>query len=345
MPPTCKVRLLVRAQPPPQQQPEDNLRKEIESFRREKEALLDKALLSPAPGGDYTESFTLYSFSRDLRVDVDAMNERLRAKDLRRHRIAQKPDEAFGIVVDFDEVIVNTRALLRASWTQLAQEGGFTMPSIERPQLFTVPTDRAILDILQWTRDFREARDLAYRFATIYSLHFTAVTAAPEGTVTWLQALNKAGVSVAVVSSLDRYTVGAALDRMQLRPYFQALSSLEDGFENRSQLLLSACWNLQRPPNMSAYVASSPTSITAAHNTTLKAICVQGWHKGFELRSADLKVTRLDELSVFNIRRLFSNRGNELMDLKLHFTGIPPGRRKARVDMLDPDEDPDKRKR
>jgi len=46
-------------------------------------------------------------------------------------------------------------------------------------------------------------------------------------------------------------------------------------------------------------------------------VAVQGAHKGWELKQADLTVAGLDELTVYNLRRLFAQRGDEFMDLRI----------------------------
>lgn len=53
--------------------------------------------------------------------------------------------------------------------------------------------------------------------------------------------------------------------------------------------------------------------IAAAHNCTMKAVAVQGKHRCYELRQADLTCSSLADLSVYNLRRLFANRGTEFM--------------------------------
>ena len=51
---------------------------------------------------------------------------------------------------------------------------------------------------------------------------------------------------------------------------------------------------------------------------------MQGAHKGYQLQAADLTCSALSELSVYNVRRLFANRGYEAMDLRHQFVGKKP---------------------
>lgn len=72
----------------------------------------------------------------------------------------------------------------------------------------------------------------------------------------------------------------------------------------------------------------------------MKAVGVQGTHKGFELGTADLTVSAMDDLKIYNIRRLFSNVGNEFMDLQLEFVGDienPPNKRRITNGLLEDD--------
>ena len=49
-------------------------------------------------------------------------------------------------------------------------------------------------------------------------------------------------------------------------------------------------------------------------------MAVQGpVHPGYQLKQADLTCSSLSELSVYNIRRLFANRGADFMDKKKAF--------------------------
>lgn len=54
--------------------------------------------------------------------------------------------------------------------------------------------------------------------------------------------------------------------------------------------------------------------IAAAHNCTMKTIAMLGDYKGYQLKQGDLTCSSMDELSVYNLRRLFANRGGEFMD-------------------------------
>lgn len=56
-----------------------------------------------------------------------------------------------------------------------------------------------------------------------------------------------------------------------------------------------------------------------------QAVAIQGHpHKAYQLKAADLTLAALDELTVYNIRRLFAQRGAEFMDIQTASVGKPP---------------------
>merc|ERR1711924_535835 len=54
----------------------------------------------------------------------------------------------------------------------------------------------------------------------------------------------------------------------------------------------------------------------AAHNCTMKAVAVLGAYPAYELKEADLTCSNLEELSIYNVRRLFAMDGDNFMVLK-----------------------------
>ena len=135
-----------------------------------------------------------------------------------------------------------------------------------------------------------------------------------------------------------RHALEQALCSLGIRSFFSCSISAEDGMETRSQQLLSACMKLGRPPNQCVAFVADPGGITAAHNASMRAVAVQGCHPGYKLHTADGVVQSLAELTVYNLRRLFANVGNEMMDLrKAVASNDDLTRRKAAVGCIGPD--------
>jgi beta-phosphoglucomutase-like phosphatase (HAD superfamily) len=151
--------------------------------------------------------------------------------------------------------------------------------------------------------------------------------------------MSKTRVPCALVTSMDRHTTEELLGRLGLRHYFACTVTADDDMETMAQRYLSAAIKLGRPPNQCVVFAACPTSVTAAHNCTMKAVALLGTHKAFHLKNADLTCANMRDLSVYNIRRLFANRGSEHMDLRHKFTGKKPPARRLTNATFDGDEE------
>lgn len=287
-------------------------------------------------GAEYGEGFVQFRLSGEpLVLDVDTLNDRLKVQGAARMRHAMCPDEAFGIVFNFDGVIADTRTLQRRAWMRLAKEEGLPFPRIER-QLYDIPAQRAVTEVLQWTRDWGVAQRLAWRVAVLYTEEFSRASQPQSGLSEWLSALSKSKVPCAVVSNMDRVNLSEALERMGLGQFFQAKVTAEDGMETIAQRYLSAALKLGRPPNQCVVFAACPQSIVAARNCTMKAVGVLGEHKGYQLQHADLTCSRFSQLTVYNIRRLFANKGSEFMDLRFQYSGNGTAKRRITNATMDP---------
>lgn len=84
----------------------------------------NKLFMQEAIGAEYGEGFDSFRADGPLKVDVDFLNEKLQDGFLQRIRYAMKPDEAYGLVFSWDNVVVDTRSLRWNTWKQLASEEG-----------------------------------------------------------------------------------------------------------------------------------------------------------------------------------------------------------------------------
>ncbi|KAG2497495.1 hypothetical protein HYH03_004647 [Edaphochlamys debaryana] len=304
-------------------------------------------------GAEYGEGFMQFRMGGEpRRLDVAALNEQLKAGGALRHRFILKPDEAYGTVFDFDAIVADTAAAYRRAWQRVAGQRGLPLPPHARLSMHNTAPERIIMDVLGWTRSMKEARAIAFELAETYSAELQRLGEAepgppgPDGVPTaprlgpgepragvrdWLASLQTFGVPVALVSALDRPTVRRALERMHLHDHFSVLVTAEDELESVAQRYLSAALQLNRPPNMCAVFAGTPDAITAAHNCTMKAVAVAGLspeYPAYKLRSADVTVARLSDLTVYNLRRLFACAGDEFMDLRKQRSDDKPGNRR-----------------
>ena len=104
-----------------------------------------------------------------------------------RCRHSMRPDEAFGLLFNFDNVVANTRQLQRQAWQAVAAAEGLPFPSLDRPQLYNMRPERAATDVLMWTRDWKRAQEIAWLVATEYGKLLLEVATPLDGVAEWLQ--------------------------------------------------------------------------------------------------------------------------------------------------------------
>lgn len=294
----------------------------------------NKIFMQEAIGAEYGEGFETFRPDGPLKVDVDFLNEKLQEGFLKRIRYAMKPDEAYGLIFSWDNVVADSRALKLNAWKQLALEEGKQIPEdggAQRRMLYA-GADHVMHKL--WEAEDRELDRLKLRLSQLYSDNLLNLTKPMEGLGDWLDAVSTARIPCAVVSSLDRRNMIEALERMGLKKYFQAIVTEEDGMESIAHRFLSAAVKLDRKPSKCVVFEDDPRGITAAHNCTMMAVALIGSHPAYDLVQADLAVASFNELSVINLRRLFAHKGSTFMDLQKQITEKSPPKRKLTVDTI-----------
>uniref|UniRef100_A0A6N2KYV8 Haloacid dehalogenase-like hydrolase superfamily protein n=1 Tax=Salix viminalis TaxID=40686 RepID=A0A6N2KYV8_SALVM len=288
-----------------------------------------KVFVQEAIGAEYGEGFETFRQDGLLKVDVDFLNDRLQEGFLHRIRYAMKPDEAYGLVFSWDNVVADTRSIKLNVWKQLAVEEGKEIPEDELAQrlMLYADVDHILHKGLLWETAESEVVRLKLRLSQLYHDNLLGLREPIEGLEEWLDAVSRAHIPCAVVSCLDRINMVGALERMGLKKYFQAIVSEEDGMESIAHRFLSAAMKLDRKPSKCVVFEDDPRAIAAAHNCTMMAV-------GYDLVQADLAVASFNELSVINLRRLFANKGSTFMDRQKEIVEKSPPKRKLSVDTI-----------
>ncbi|CAN7002101.1 unnamed protein product [Brassica rapa subsp. trilocularis] len=299
----------------------------------------NKLFVQEAIGAEYGEGFETFRQDGPLKVDVaraDFWNEKLQDGFLQRIRYAMKPDEAYGLIFSWDNVVADTRSLKLDAWKQLAAEEGKEIAEendIQRLMLYA-GADHVLSKVLFWEKTQSKIDTLKLRLSEIYYDNLLRLTEPKEGLRDWLDAVTNARIPCAVVSNLDRKNMMNALERMGLQNYFQAVVSEEDGMESIAHRFLSAAVKLDRKPAKCVVFEDDPRGITAAHNCTMMAIGLIGAHRAYDLVQADLAVGNFYELSVINLRRLFANKGSTFMEHEKQIIEKSPPKRKLTIDTI-----------
>ncbi|XP_031380757.1 5-amino-6-(5-phospho-D-ribitylamino)uracil phosphatase, chloroplastic [Punica granatum] len=296
----------------------------------------NKLFMQEAIGAEYGEGFETFRADGPLKIDVDFLNDRLQEGFLQRIRYAMKPDEAYGLIFSWDNVVADNRALKLNAWKQLAAEEGKEIPEDVKVQrdVLCAGADHVLRKVLLWDEAGEEMDRLKARLAQLYYDNLLQLTKPIEGLEEWLDAMRTARIPCAVVSSLDRKNMVEALERMRLKKYFQAIVTEEDGMESMAHRFLSAALKLDRKPSKCVVFEDDPRGVTAAHNCTMMAVALIGAHPAYDLEQADLTVASFHELSVINLRRLFANKGSTFMDLQKQITEKAPPKRKLTIDTI-----------
>ncbi|GMH19334.1 hypothetical protein Nepgr_021175 [Nepenthes gracilis] len=295
-----------------------------------------KHFMEEAIGAEYGEGFETFRQDGPLKVDVDFLNERLQEGFLQRIRYAMKPDEAFGLIFSWDNVVADSSALKFNAWKQLASEEGKEIPDddVTQRQMLYATADHVLNKILLWEKSESELDLLKLRLSHLYYENLQKLDKSLEGLEDWLEAVSTARIPCAVVSSIDRKNMVEALERMGIKKYFQAIVSEEDGMESIAHRFLSAALKLDRKPAKCVVFEDDPRGVAAAHNCTMMAVALIGSHPAYELVQADLAVGNFSELSVINLRRLFAHKGFNFMDLQKQIVEKSPPKRKLSIDTI-----------
>lgn len=296
----------------------------------------NKLFIQEAIGAEYGEGFETFRPDGPLKIDVDFMNERLQEGLLDRIRYAMKPDESYGLIFSWDNVVADTHEVKLKAWKQLAAEEGKHLPedSDSEALLLSEGADKVLHKYFIWDDAEEEIDRLKLRFSQLYYNNFLTIENPVEGLQEWLDVVYTVHIPCAVVSNLDRKCMLETLERMGLQKYFQAIVTEEDGMESIAHRFLSAAIKLDRKPSKCVVFEDDPRGVTAAHNCTMMAVAIIGAHPAYELRQADLAVGNFNELSVINLRRLFANKGSRFMDPQKQSPGMPPPKRKLTVDTI-----------
>ncbi|KAL8172338.1 hypothetical protein V2J09_024142 [Rumex salicifolius] len=295
-----------------------------------------KVFTEEAIGAEYGEGFETFRKDGLFQVDVDFLNQQLQEGFLQRIRYAMKPDEAFGLIFSWDNVVADTRALKLNAWQQLASEEGKELPEsgVIQKQMLSSSADHVLNKILLWNKTESEMDTLKLRLTQLYYDSLLQLDKPLNGLGEWLEAVSTARIPCAIVSSLDRRHMIEALERMGIKKYFQAFVTEEDDMDSMAHRFLSAAVKLDRKPSKCVVFEDDPRGVTAAHNCTMMAIALIGSHPAYDLRQADLAVGSFNELSVINLRRLFADGGSNFMDLQKQIVEKSPPKRKLTIDTI-----------
>jgi beta-phosphoglucomutase family hydrolase len=213
----------------------------------------------------------------------------------------------FGVIFDWDGVIVDSSAAHAAAWERLAAAEALPLPPRHFEASFGRKNEFAVEHILGWGRDPAEIVRLSRRKEELYRtiVRERGITLLP-GVREFLGRLQAADVPCAIGSSTERKNLDTVLAIIGLESRFQAVVSADDvtlGKPN-PQVFLLAARTLRMPPARCVVFEDALVGIEAARAGGMKVVGVATTHPAQTLAAADRVVRRLDELSVADLVRL-----------------------------------------
>lgn len=229
-----------------------------------------------------------------------------------------------GAVFDYEGVIVPAHTELhQQAWRSLAEAEGLKQPlAWMMARAEGMKDEQVVSELFCWARDPSEVRRLADAKEKIYRDSLKAAhrdsgapsTAAANnakhsGLVLLLKALRAAGVPCAVGCCDKRTVVEDGLREAELESYFDAVVTAEDVARGKPdpECYLYASLEIGRPPVRMVVFGSQNHSIEAAREAQMKCVAVASTSRPvYELASADMVVRDVGEITVANLKNLFS---------------------------------------
>jgi len=214
----------------------------------------------------------------------------------------------FGVIFDWDGVIIDSSDFHEASWERLAEHEGKELPPGYFKKGFGMRNETIIPEILQWTNDPQEVQRLADLKEQFYRAVMIRQGISPlPGVRPLLKSLRDHGIKCAVGSSTPLLNITTALNLLGLRDSFDAIVAAEDVTRGKPdpQVFLVAAQKIGMPPYRCVVFEDALAGIDAGRKAGMKVVAVATTNPPDRLTLAHRIVQRLDEISVDALERLF----------------------------------------
>ncbi len=214
----------------------------------------------------------------------------------------------WGALFDWDGVIIDSSRHHERSWELLAEEEHLPLPENHFVLGFGRKNQIIIPEIYKWSKNPAEIERLGNRKEELYRELMAAEPLEPlPGVREFLEALRDAGVPRAVGSSTPRANLDAAMERLGIRPLFDAIVSAEDvtlGKPN-PEVFLKAAARIGCKPERCVVFEDAFAGIEAGKAGGMRVVGIATTHPVEELGQADRAVRTLRELSVQELAAWF----------------------------------------
>jgi len=236
-------------------------------------------------------------------------------------RFEELGTRSFGVILDFEALFVRNSVMTeREDWIQIAMEQHFQQPVEYQFQLsFRRKPEHVIAQIFNWSTDPACIKLLTKRKSEIYFEKTLRVCTCDEMTLSFLKLLQKYKIRCAVYSSqLSYQELAVVLNHIQIQEFFYdnlrqskpelriaGRDSVAFGLPDYELYWLAAELVRQRPMKC-IVVSDNHLALEATADLGMKCIVVTTEAQFWELRSADMVISSLHQLSFRNLQNLFS---------------------------------------
>jgi pyrophosphatase PpaX len=175
------------------------------------------------------------------------------------------------VLFDFDGTIVDSGAIISASFMQVAEEAGLQLTREQLPDVYRAGPLEAQMVLLDEAR----ADELVARYRVINgALHAELVTF--PGMVPLLETLRAKGTKVGLVTSKKRFTVDLAFETLPVAHLFDVVVASDDTAVHKPdpEPILHALERLGAAPGDAAYVGDAPMDVESARAAGVHAVAV-----------------------------------------------------------------------
>lgn len=188
---------------------------------------------------------------------------------------------SFGVIFDWDGVVIDSRKQHEQSWVRLANEENLPWGDDFFVRSFGRRNQDIIPHLFHWTNDPAEIARLGDRKESLYReiLREGGIQPLP-GVTDLLAALQEARLPLAVGSSTPRSNLDAALELLQLPAAFDVTVGGEDVTRGKPdpEVFLRCAEFLQVPPRQCVVIEDAHYGIEAALAGGMQAVAVATTH-------------------------------------------------------------------
>lgn len=206
----------------------------------------------------------------------------------------------WAVIFDWDGVILDSSEAHERSWELIAEEKGLPLPEGYFERSFGRKSDAIISEILEWSNDPLETRELTDRKEVLYrEIVMRDGAEALPGVESWLLALREHQVPCAVGSSTPHENIRCLSALLGIEAFFSTIVAAEDVTHGKPdpEVFLQAAAGLGVAPERCVVFEDAPAGVEAALAAGMLAVGVVGTHGVDGLSEACTVVDRMDELT------------------------------------------------